>query len=137
VTPPPRVVLDTNVLVSSLIAEGSPRQIVEECRSGKTILILSEAILTELGEVMRRRFVWEPGQVVVLLQELRSCSLVVTPVSPVSRIQDDAADNRVLECALEGHADYIVSGDTRHLQPLGSFNGIPILSPAAFVNRVH
>ncbi len=84
---------------------------------------------------MRRKFLWSAGQVAVLLQELRSFALVVAPAMPVNRIDDDPADNRVLECALEAEADVIVSGDTRHLQALVSFDGIPVLSPVAFVER--
>jgi len=99
------------------------------------VLFVSDAILSELAEVMRRKFEWSAGQVAVLLQELRSFALVVAPAKPVNQIDDDPADNRVLECALEAHADVIVSGDTRHLQPLKSFDGIPIFSPAAFVGR--
>jgi len=115
------VALDTNVLVSDLIAVGPPRHIVEVCRAMNTVLILSDAILSELAEVMRRKFGWRSGQVAVLLQEVRSFALIVTPVRCVNLITDDPADNRVLECALEAQADYIVSGDTRHLQPLGSY----------------
>lgn len=134
-TRPLRVVLDTNVIVSALIADGPPRQVVERCRSMDAVLVVSDAILSELAEVMRRKFGWSAGQVAVLLQELRSFALVVAPARPVDRIDDDPADNRVLECALEAQADAIVSGDTRHLQPLMFFDGIPILSPAAFVER--
>lgn len=136
-TRPLRVVLDTNVLVSALIADGPPRRIVERCRSLDVVLVVSDAILSELSEVMRRKFFWSAGQVAVLLQELRSFALVVTPSTPVKQVHDDPADNRVLECALEAEADVIVSGDTRHLQPLMSFNGVPIVSPAAFVEQAH
>lgn len=134
-TRPLRVVLDTNVLVSALNADGPPRRIVEHCRSMDAVLVASDAILSELSEVMRRKFGWSAGQVAVLLQELRSFALVVTPARLVNRIAGDPADNRVLECALEAGADLIVSGDTRHLQPLVSFDGIPILSPATFIAR--
>ena len=101
------------------------------------VLVVSDAILSELAEVMRRKFRWSAGQVAVLLQEFRSFALVVAPSRPVNLIDDDSADNRGLECALEAHADFIVSGDTRHLQPLKSFDDIPILSPAAFAERGH
>ena len=72
----------------------------------------------------------------IVLDELRSVALVVVPAKSVRRIVEDPADNRVLECALEGQVDFIVSGDTRHLQPLGSFEGMPILSPASFIQRI-
>ena len=129
---PLRVVLDTNVIISALIADGPPRRILKRCRLLEVTLFLSDAILTELAEVMRRKFDWSAGQVSVLLQELRTFALVVTPARTVRVIADDPADNRVLECALEAQADVIVSGDTRHLQPLGAFEGIPILSPAEY-----
>ena len=133
---PLRVVLDTNVLISAIIADGRPRRVLELCRSGDTVLYLSDAILAELGEVMRRKFGWNSGQVSVLLNELRAFAVTVTPGRRVTLIACDPADNRVLECALEARADVIVSGDTRHLQPLGSFESMPILSPTGFVAQV-
>ena len=42
----------------------------------------------------------------------------------------------VLECALAGEADYIVSGDKKHLLPLRQFREIPIVSPAEFLRRL-
>lgn len=131
---PVRVVLDTNVIISALISSGPPRVVVELCRTGDILSVTSDALLTELSEVMRRKFGWEAGRVAVLLEEIRSFSLVVLPGVTVQRISGDPADNRVLECALEGRVDFIVSGDSRHLQPLGWFEGIPIMSPAQFMD---
>jgi len=133
VTHPLRVVLDTNVIVSALIADGPPRRVLEHCRSMEHVLFLSDAILAELAEVMRRKFGWSAGQIAVLLQELRAFAVVVTPARPVMQIADDPADNRVLGCALEARAEIIVSGDMHHLQRLQRFEGIPIPSPAAFM----
>ena len=130
---PVRIVLDTNVIISALISDGPPRAIVKLCRSGEVQLVTSGVIIAELSEVLRRKFHWGAPRVETLLQELRSFALVVVPAEAVHRIPDDPADDRVLECALEGGVDTIVSGDSRHLQPLGSFCGIPILSPIAFL----
>ena len=127
-----RVVLDTNVIISALLSPGVPRTVMDLCRRQEVLLVLSDAILSELSEVLRRKFDWEANQVAMLLDELRSFAVVVVPAKAVHCIADDPADDRVLECALEAHADVIVSGDTRHLQPLGSFEGIPILSPGRF-----
>ena len=134
--PPARVVLDTNVLIFALISSGPPRSVVGMCRIGDILLVTSDAILTELAEVLRRKFQWESDRVAVLLEEIRSFALVVLPGQTVQKIRGDPADNRVLECALEGRVDFIVSGDTRHLQPLDVFEGIPIISPFAFMRRV-
>jgi len=127
-------VLDTNVIISALVSDGPPRAILKLCRSHEVLLVTSDAILTELSEVLRRKFAWEARKVALLLEELRSFAIVVVPAEVVQCINDDPADDRVLECALEGRVDAIVSADTRHLQPLGSFSGMPVLSPAAFVH---
>lgn len=132
-SPPVRVVLDTNVVISALISSGPPRVVVGLCRTGDILPVTSDALLTELSEVMRRKFGWEANRVAPLLDEVRSFALVVLPGVTVQRIPEDPADNRVLECALEGDVDFIVSGDSRHLQPLVRFEGIPIMSPAQFM----
>ena len=48
-------------------------------------------------------------------------------------IKDPEGDNRVLECAVDGKADFVVSGDTKHIFPLREYEGIKILSPSDFV----
>ena len=133
---PPLLVLDTNVIISALLSSGPPRTVVETCRAGVAQMPTSDALLTELAEVMRRKFLWRTDQVVVLLEELRSFALVVVPAEHVDEIEADPADNRVLECAIEAGADFIVSGDTRHLLPLGEYRGIPVISPAEMVEQM-
>jgi len=62
-----------------------------------------------------------------------SSTTLITPAVTLSVITEDEPDNRVLECAAEGQADYIISGDEHHLQPLREYEGIPILSPTQFL----
>jgi len=62
-------------------------------------------------------------------------TLMVAPARRVNIIQEDPADNMFLECALEAQADYIVSGD-RHLKQVGSFAGIPVLSPRGYLTKL-
>ena len=133
---PPLLVLDTNIIISALVSSGPPRAVVEACRDGVAQLSMSDALLTEVAEVLRRKFLWRTDQVVVLLEELRSFALVVVPAEHVDEIEADLADNRVLECAIEAGADFIVSGDTRHLLPLGEYRGIPVISPAEMVEQM-
>ena len=61
---------------------------------------------------------------------------LVFPVERTRGAITDPDDDMVLECALAAEADFIVSGDKRHLLPLKKFRGIPILSPAAFLSRL-
>jgi len=133
---PPLLVLDTNVIIVALLSSGPSRTVVETCRSGVAHMATSDALLAEVAEVLRRKFLWRTDQVVVLLEELRSFALVVVPAEHVDEIEADPADNRVLECAIEAGADFIVSGDTRHLLPLGEYRGIPVISPAEMVEQM-
>ena len=64
--------------------------------------------------------------------KLEEVAAVVTPETVVHVIQDDPDDNRVLECAVAGRADIIVSGD-RHLLKLGANAGIPIVTVREFL----
>ena len=133
---PALLVLDTNVLISAVLFGGTPEAIINLCRSGKAQLVTSDAVLAELSGVLRRKFGMESRQVVAIVEELRSSAMVVVPATTVNAIEADPGDNRILECAVEAAADFIVSGDTRHLLPLGEYDGIPIVSPAGLSSRL-
>lgn len=128
----PRVVLDTNVIVSGLLFGGIPQAIVQAALSESFDLAISPSLLDELERVLKTKFPhrWEAIQ--DTLEALREIASSVTPSEEVTRISEDPADNRVLECAISAHADAIISGD-KHLLVLKRFRGIPILSPTAFL----
>jgi uncharacterized protein len=122
-----RVVFDTNILVSALVFPGGRgdaalQRIIEE----QDELVLSKPILDELLGILARKFsrdAEELARVAVLLSE------VATIVSPRRRLRvvKDEPDNRVLECALTGRAQAIVTGD-RALLALRNFRGVRLLS---------
>ncbi len=122
-----KVVFDTNILVSALVfpggrAEAALLRIVEE----QDQLLLSKPILDELLGVLARKFsrdAEELARAAVLLSEL---ALTVKPRQRLRVVRDDP-DNRVLECALAGHADVIVTGD-KELLGLGEYRGIRIIN---------
>ena len=60
-------------------------------------------------------------------------TVVVDPEASISIVKGSEADNRILECAVEARADFIVTGDKRHLLPLATFRGVKIVSPAEFL----
>lgn len=131
----PRVVLDFNVIVSGLGWSGPPARIVDAALDGRLELLASQALLAELRRVLAypklAKVIDEAQQLADLVE---ASSVVVQPVSVLEAV-DDESDNRVLEAAVEGAADYIVSGDD-HLLGLGSFQGIPIVTPGQFVAAV-
>ena len=113
-----KVVLDTNVYISAILFGGKPERIRELSKEGKVEVLVSEAIISEIAEVLRRKFDWESWRISQVIDEVRETATLTIPRQSVSLIEADDADNRVLECALEGSAQYIVSGDKRHLLPL-------------------
>ena len=126
-----RLVLDTNVYISAILFDGLPELPVRLARANRITLLISEPIIAELIGVLRSKFAWTEQQLGDVEKELRTLASVIRTKSEMTVVSDDDADNRVLECAVDGRADLIISGD-RHLVKLGSFAGMRILSPRAF-----
>ncbi|MEA1965270.1 MAG: putative toxin-antitoxin system toxin component, PIN family [Candidatus Aerophobetes bacterium] len=131
-----RVVLDTNVLVSATLFGGKPEKIMDLVEEGKIELIISKEITGELKGVLQRKFGFSQGMAEITASNIREVSKWVSPTRKVDVIKEKEADNRILECAVEGRAGYIVSGDKRHLLPLKEYKSIKILSPAQFLRRI-
>jgi putative PIN family toxin of toxin-antitoxin system len=110
-----RVVVDTNVIVSAFLnAEGYERHVVDLVLARRLQLVASEAILAEYAGVLRRpKFGLNPRLVTRSLAALRRAARIVDPNREVSAAPDPA-DNRFLECAESGKADYLVTGNKRH-----------------------
>jgi uncharacterized protein len=130
-----RAVLDSNVIVSGLGWSGAPALIVEAVLADELVLVTSPPLLAELRRVLAypklAKAIPEGPRLADLIE---MSSVVVEPVS-VFAAADDESDNRILEAAVDGAADYIVSGD-EHLLTLGTFQGIPILTPGEFVATI-
>lgn len=129
----PRVVLDTNIYISAIMFGGKPEKIRKLSREKKIELFASEAILEEIARVLRRKFNWPSWQISQVIDDIRELSILVVPSQTLFLIKKDDSDNRILECAVEGQAQYIISGDTQHLLPLREYQGIKILSPGSFL----
>ena len=129
-----RAVLDTNVLVSAfLFPGGSPEHVYRAALEGMVQLVTSRPLLAELGRVLAGKFGWEEAQVEEAVAQVLRIGTVVRPRRAVSVVAADPADDRVLEAALAGDAEVIVSGD-RHLLALRSWQGIDVLDPRAFLD---
>jgi uncharacterized protein len=136
-----RVVLDTNVYVSgTILARGTPFQILEAWRHHAYILVTSEAIIAEIERVLRYpriRDHYRIGEADIerLVASLRADALVVPGECAIPPTCSDPDDDKFLACALEAEADCIVSGDP-HLLTLGDYRGIAILKPHEFLARL-
>ena len=78
------------------------------------------------------KFGLTPPEILPIARDIRRFAQLVNVTSSVDAIADDPTDNRFLECALDGNAQYIISGD-HHLLSLGSFHGVEILRPRDFL----
>lgn len=137
-----RVVVDTNVLVSGLFFPDShPGQVVRGWLSGSYEAVVSFALVTEYVEVILRpkfeRFGPEVKRMRTLLGLLTLSNVVVASEQAVPSIPPvrDKKDIAVVQCALRGHADAIVTGD-EDLLVLGKIDGLEVLTPQEFLNRL-
>jgi putative PIN family toxin of toxin-antitoxin system len=126
------VVADTNIFISALMFGGLPGAFLDLALSRDFTLVTSPVLLEELDEKLRLKFHVTPKDAAAIRAKLESVALLVDPAVSLALIQDDPDDNRVLECAAEGKADMIVSGD-RHLLRLEKFGEIPILRVRDFL----
>lgn len=130
-----RIVLDTNVVVSSLWG-GVPKSIMDACRKGRVKLLLSRPILEEYFTVLSRFDVQDDDMDLfeALFTDPRRTEMI-SPAVAIRATREDPSDDKFLECALAAGADFIVSGD-KHLLELGSFRGIPIATPRRFLREI-
>lgn len=129
----PRVVIDTNVFVSGLNFAGKPGEVLELFARGNIDVIISPFILSEIERILRERFDWSEGNIRRILNRIKRQTILVHPKLRITTIKSKDDDNRILECAIEGKAQYLISGDQKHLLLLKEYQGIKILSPAEFL----
>ena len=133
-----KVVIDANVVVSALISQrDAPKLIIDRWREEAFELVVSESILSEIERVLHYPKIaalhrLNESELQEFLTLLRDESHLVAPRDKLN-VSPDETDNRYLECALTGEAEYIVTGDKQHLLPIAEYSGIRIVSPATFL----
>ena len=127
-----KVVFDTNIFISAILTPGNPRKLIDLARECKIMLFTSEFIIWEIERILRTKLNMDTPQILVILNSVREISLFVSPVVVISAIERDKSDNRILECAVEAKAEYIVSGD-EHLLSLGRYDEISIVNASQFL----
>jgi putative PIN family toxin of toxin-antitoxin system len=132
------VVLDTNVILSSLVSTpGPPAEIIRRWEAEEFEVATSSLLLAELERTLAyhkvKKYLEQSGEAIsTLLERFGTVASLVEPESSIQVIEREPDENRVLECAKAAGAGFIVSGD-EHLLALREYEGIVILSPAQFI----
>ena len=130
------MVADTNILISGLFWEGNESDILMMCKTGDITLIVSPDIIMELENVLsREKFGLTKEEVDSAVGEILSISKIVNPRMQIDIIKDDPDDNIILECAIEGNAELIISGN-KHVYNLQNFRNIPIVRTKEALKRI-
>lgn len=130
-----KVVLDTNILISGLGFRGKPRRILDLAldTTDQVLAITSPILLAELEDVITKKFPRLIDQVRPINRKIRKRFKIVRPEKTIRILNDD--DNRVLEAAIEGKCDFIVTGD-KELLELRSYKRIKIVTVDQFLNLI-
>jgi putative PIN family toxin of toxin-antitoxin system len=135
-----KLVVDTNLLVSAFLWQGTPGRLVELAGEKECQLFTSRVLIDELAEVLQRKKLAKQVQATGLTaaQMLRNYQKLATTVTArrlAQQVSRDADDDAVLACALAAQADLIVSGDD-DLLVLKQFQGMRILTAAQAVKSI-
>lgn len=123
------VVLDTNVLLSSTLWDGSEAQklLFKLIRSDIKVFT-SPDILSEYERVLKRDFDYSDGEILNILEKVLAFAALVKPSEKIAVVKEDPDDDKIIECAVAANAEYIITYD-KHLLNLGRFRGIKVVKP--------
>jgi putative PIN family toxin of toxin-antitoxin system len=132
--------LDSSVLVSAFLTPpGAPGQVLDAAEAGVFTLCLSREILVETAKALlraprlRARYGFDRAAVERFCDGLAASAEMVADLPALQAVPRDPKDDPIVATAVAGRADYLVTGDRRHLLPLGSYRGIQIVSVRAFL----
>ena len=130
-----KIVLDTNIFISSFFWGGNPRKIVQRIIDGKDELFICKEILQEIASVMvRPKFNVSNESVMRFIHSIEDIANHIVLSGIVQQVCRDSEDDKILECALLANADYIITGDT-DLLIFEEFCGVKIITANEYVNN--
>ena len=131
-----KLVLDTNIFISSFFWGGNPRKIMTRIIDGQDTLYVSDQILQEIFFVMARpKFNVNHFQRIRFVNSIEEIAHRVTTSGIIQGICRDSDDDKILECAILSNADFIISGDS-DLLSLKEFRKIPIITASEYINKI-
>lgn len=129
-----KIVFDANIYLSAIIFGGNPRQCLELAKNREVEFFTSHSILLEIARNLQNKFGWAQWEVEEVIIGIGEFATLVFPQAAIEVIQAHPEDNKILEAAEEVKADYIISGDKKHLLSLKKFKNIKIISAKQFLD---
>lgn len=124
-----------------IVPQGHSGQIFQAWVAERFELVTSSGILEDLRRVLgyehiRKRHQWTDDQIETFVEFIAINAILTSGNLQVSVVEKDPTDDKILACGEEGQVDYIVASDKKHLLPLGSHAGIPIVTPRQFLEAL-
>ena len=129
-----KIVLDTNIFISAIIFGGPPETIIRLGIDNKLEIYTSPSILAEVADVLSRKFNWDADKIDLAIRNLCHFCRIIEPQKKVNMVDLDPSDNKILECAMESDAKYLITGDKKHLIPIKKIKKCKILTPGEFIH---
>lgn len=136
-----RVVIDTNVFISSLLStKGAPYQLMELWRDGRFLLIISPYLVQELTRVLTyprivKRLRFTGAETATIVQYLLANAEMTPGTLQLPGVTRDPKDDAIIACAQEARAHYVITGDD-DLLVMGEYQGIKIMTPGDFIKQL-
>jgi putative PIN family toxin of toxin-antitoxin system len=131
-----KIVIDSNVFISSFFWGGNPRKVFDRVAKGIDELYITDAILKEIFSVMSRaKFDAAKDKINEYIKIIEYYSIKIFPDNKIENISRDADDNKILKCGLEGNVDFIITGDN-DLLVLKEYKNIKIIRPKEYLDIV-
>ncbi len=131
-----KAVYDTNIIVSAVLHKDRlPASLLSLALEDKVRLFVSKELLKEYEGILKRpKFKLDEKEIEDLMKLIKRKSIKVKPTKRLTIIKKDPPDNRILECALEAEADFIVTGNKKHF-PFDKFHEIKVVNPQEFATH--
>ena len=131
-----KVVLDTNIYLSALLFPGSvPEEVLNLGKRRKISIHVSHFILSEIKNILVIKFDYSDDYAKKLIDEILKFTILIEPTTKIELIKEKKDDNRILECAVSANADFLISGDKKHILCLKKIKDTKIVSAREFLDH--
>ncbi|MCL1931383.1 MAG: putative toxin-antitoxin system toxin component, PIN family [Treponema sp.] len=131
-----KIVLDSNIFVSSFYWAGNPRKVFDRVTNGLDELYITDEILKEIYSVMsNKKFETSIDEIKEYVNIIESYSIKLPPKNMPEKVSRDKDDNKILQCGFDGNVDFIITGDN-DLLILKEYKKIKIIKPKEYLDTV-